>query len=510
VQAPLQPVSSLTPTPYGPANLDECGRDDHPAWDRFPPRYFYTIDVKAGWHSFHPELPTQQIAGYGGQFPGPLIHARYGHPILVRFRNQLPNLWPGFGSPDISVHLHNMHTPSESDGYPFDWWSAYASGPAITRPGQYRDHHYPMVYAGVDKYGDIGDPREALGTLWYHDHRVDFTAGNVYRGMAGFFLAFDEVDSGNERDPNPKALRLPSGQYDVPLLVDDKKFDSGGYLKFDQLDSDGFVGDKFCVNGKIQPYFEVEPRKYRFRILDGSLSRVYDLQVRYQNRAQTMMHIASDGNLFQMPLPRTNVHLSPAERADVVIDFSRFPPGAELYLVNRLEMLDGRKPEKDYLLQPVPILKFIVNKPLSGPDYSRVPSFLREQPPIDLREVEKTRTFSFGRDGGAWTINGRLFDNNARGNTPKKNTAEIWNLRNDSGGWSHPIHIHFEEGRILKRNGVTPPPWERGRKDVYYLGPNENVSVFIRFRDFTGRYVMHCHNLMHEDHAMMMRYDIED
>ena len=92
----------------------------------------------------------------------------------------------------------------------------------------------------------------------------------------------------------------------------------------------------------------------------------------------------------------------------------------------------------------------------------------------------------------------------------EKGTAEIWNLRNESGGWAHPVHIHFEEGRVLKRNGGTPPPWERGRKDVYYLGPNENVSVFLRFRDFTGRYVMHCHNTIHEDHGMMIRYDIED
>jgi FtsP/CotA-like multicopper oxidase with cupredoxin domain len=508
VAQPLQPVAALTPTPLAAYGSGECGRADHPAFARFPPQDFYTIDIRQGLHRFHPELPVQEVAAYAGQVPGPLIHARYGRPVLIRFRNLLPNLRQGFGSPDISVHLHNMHTPSESDGFPFDWFSTYAYGTGLTRAGLYKDHHYPMVYAGLDKYGGIGDAREALGTLWYHDHRVDFTAGNVYGGMAGFFLAFDEIDSGNERDANPKALRLPSGEFDVPLMVQDKQFDSGGYVRFDQFDSDGFIGDKFLVNGKVQPYFHVAPRKYRFRILAAAPSRVFDLQLRHLGRAQPFQQIANDGNLLLAPVTRTNVQLGTAERADIVIDFSKFVVGSELFLVNRLEQRDGRKPEKDFLATPTPLLKFIVDKPLAAADPSRVPALLREQPPIDLAEVVRTRTFSFGRSGGAWTINERYFDDNPRGLTPKKGTAEIWNLRNDSGGWAHPIHIHFEEGRIIKRNGREPPPWERGRKDVYFLGPNESVSVFLRFRDFTGKYVMHCHNTVHEDHAMMLRYDI--
>ena len=512
VQMPLKPASSLTPEAVRDIRKDdreECGRATHPAFDNFAPKDFYEIDVSRGWHEFHPELPRQEVYAYNGQIPGPLFHARYGTPVLVRLRNNLPRLKRGYGSPEVSMHLHNMHTPSESDGFPVDWWSAYAVGGSLTRPGRYKDHHYPMVYAGLDKYAPNGDPREALGTLWYHDHREDFTAGNVYGGMAGFFLAFDDIDSGDENDRNEEALRLPSGEFDVPLMIGDKQFDSSGYLVFNQFDNDGFIGDKFLVNGKIQPYFHVAPRKYRFRLLVASTSRVFDLQLRYQDKVQTLTQISADGNVFAEPILRPNVQLGAAERADIVVDFSKFPAGAELFLTNRLAHLDGRKPEREFLATPVQLLKFIVDKPLRYADNSRVRDWLRKQPEIDLSEVKKTRTFSFARDGGAWTVNGKLFENK-REVVVKKGSAEIWNLRNESGGWAHPVHIHFEEGRILKRNGATPPPWERGRKDVYFLGPNENVSVFLRFRDFTGCYVMHCHNTIHEDHGMMIRYDIDE
>ncbi len=509
VLQPLPAGFALAPLPGRSSSAEgECGRSDHQAWDGFQPQDVYQIDVRPGWHSFHPELPTQQIHGYGGIYPGPTIHARYGRPVLVRFRNQLPTFMQGYGSPDISVHLHNLHTPSESDGYPTDWFSAAAWGPTLTRGGHFKDHHYPMVCAGVDRFGGIGDPNEALGTMWYHDHRAEFTAGNVYRGLAGFFLAFDAVDSGNEQDADPRALRLPSGEYDVPLVIQDRQFDSGGYLRFNQMDSDGFIGDKMVVNGKIQPFLRVAPRKYRFRLLDGATSRVFDLQLRWNDRVQPLTQIAADGCLFLNPLVRPNVHLGPAERADIVIDFSRFPIGAELYLTNRLEQRDGRGPEDDFLRQPVPLLKFVVDRPLTGPDLSRVPTVLRQQPTIVSTEVVRTRTFVFGRSNGAWAINDRLFNNRPVA-TVKLGTAEIWNLVNDSGGWVHPVHIHFEQGRVLRRNGREPAPWERGRKDTHYLGPNERVQVFMRFRDFPGRYVMHCHNTIHEDHGMMARYDIE-
>ncbi|MBA2964799.1 MULTISPECIES: multicopper oxidase family protein [Ramlibacter] len=500
VLRPLQPVSSLSPMPTGLRGVGECGRADHVAWPANPPVDLYRFEMKVGSHQFHSDLPSAKVWGFNGTYPGSMIHARYGRPILVRLENKLPNEVTGWGSPDISMHLHNMHTPSASDGNPLDWFSSRAYGPGLTSPGEYKDHHYPMVYAG-------GDSREALGTCWYHDHRLDFTAGNVYRGMAGFFLVYDELDSGNENDPNPLALRLPSGDYDVPLMLSDRQFDSSGYDLFDEFNTDGFIGDKFMVNGKIQPYFHVSPRKYRFRFLNAAISRTYDIQIRYNGVAQGFLQIANDGNLLPAPLGRTSTTLGVAERCDMIVDFSKFPVGAELYLVNRFQQLDGRKPEDTLLASPIPMLKFIVDRPLSSPDYSRVPETLRELPPVNLNEVVTTRDFVFSRDGGAWTVNGKFF-NGQPAATPKMGTAEIWTLRNASGGWIHPIHIHFEEGRILSRNGVAPPAHERGRKDVYLLGPNETIRVFLRFRDFSGKYVMHCHNLIHEDHAMMVRYDI--
>jgi len=508
VQSPIEPESShLSPDCTESATGKEVGRNTHQAFNRFPAQKFYKVDIKTGTHRFHPELPTQEVWGYNGTVPGALFHARYGEPIMVRFRNQLPNLNQGFGSPDVSVHLHNLHSPSESDGFPVDWWNGTTCGPTLTKGGDYKDHHYPMVYAGVEKFGGIGDPREALGTLWYHDHRVDFTAPNVYHGLAGFFLAFDEIDSGNENDSNPKALRLPSGPYDVPLMLSDKQFDSGGNLMFNQFNQDGFIGDKFLVNGKIQPLFHVEPRKYRFRLLAAATSRVWDLQIRWNNNVQSFLHISNDGNLFEAPLLRSNVMLGNAERGDIVVDFSKFPVGAEVFLTNRLRHIDGRKPEKDFINPPYQLLKFVVDKSLAGQDNSRVLGRLREQPTIDLAEVVTERTFVFARSGGGWTINDKEFNNRPIA-SPKRGTAEIWNLVNSGGGWAHPVHIHFEEGRILQRNGAAPPAWEKGRKDVYLIGPNERVRVFLRFRDFLGKYVMHCHNTIHEDHAMMGRWDI--
>ncbi|MEJ7929784.1 multicopper oxidase domain-containing protein [Ramlibacter sp. AN1015] len=507
VQRPIRPKTELTPLPTLWAERNECGRADHQAFTRFPPQEFYEIDVKVGSHKFHPDYPSDEVWGYRGSFPGPLIHARYGKPVMVRLRNKLPWDLRGYGSPDVSMHLHNMHTPSESDGYPTDWFSETAYGPTLTRPGRYKDHHYPMVYAGVDQYGGIGDPREALGTMWYHDHRVDFTSSNVYRGMAGFFIAFDEIDSGDERDANPMALRLPSGNFDVPLMLSDKQFDASGYEIFDQLSGDGYVGDKQLVNGVIQPFFHVQPRRYRFRLLNASVARVMELQIRHQGRAQPFQMIASDGNLLAAPVARYDVMLAPAERADLVIDFSSVPMGSELYLVNRLEQRDGRRPEDDRLKTPVELLKIVVDQPLARKDLSRVPYKLREQPPIDMAAVVQERTFRFDRSGGSWTINDRIFNNRPVA-TPRLGTAEIWNLHNESGGWAHPVHIHFEEGQMISRNGRAPAPHERGRKDVFYLGPYDRVQIYMRFRDFPGKYIMHCHNIIHEDHAMMARYDI--
>ncbi|KQT11380.1 multicopper oxidase family protein [Ramlibacter sp. Leaf400] len=495
VPKPAWPMAALDPVPSRTPFAGEARRADHQGWSDVAPD-LYELKAEPIWHEFHPDLPRQEVWGFNGQTPGPLIHARYGKPVIVRYRNNLPRHARGPGSPEISIHLHNFHSPSESDGHPDDYF------PSHSLPGAWKDSCYPMRYAG-------DDPCEALGTMWYHDHRHHYTASNVYKGLAGFFLAFDELDSGNENDGNPKALRLPSGEFDVPLMVQDKQFDSSGYVSFDALDPDGFVGDKFLVNGKIQPFFHVRPRKYRLRLLDGSTARVLDLQIRHQNQAQKFTYIANDGNLLEAPLEMSSVHLAPAERADLVVDFSKYPVGAELFLVNRLQMLDGRKPEKDFLRTPIPLLKFIVDQP-SVPDYSRVPTWLRKLPEVDIdyaRSVAVRREARLGRSNGGWTINDRIYSSKPAFK-PRQGQWELWTVRNDSGGWVHPVHIHLEEGRLLSRNGRPPPPHERGRKNVFYANPNERLEILIRFRDFKGKYVTHCHNTLHEDHGMMENFEV--
>jgi FtsP/CotA-like multicopper oxidase with cupredoxin domain len=509
-----QPVAALLdPPPQESSAPRECGRDYHQRWSEFTPHKWYQLRVKEALHSFHRDLPSQPIWGYDGMLPGPTFVARYKEPILVRIVNELPANHIGFGSPEIITHLHNLHTASESDGFTGDYYSTTRFGPTLTKPGSYRDHLYSHCYGGHDAFPTTdGDPREALGTLWYHDHRHDFTGANVYRGLAGFYLLFDELDSGDENDPNPKALRLPSGVgvYDIPLVFQDRKFDSKGILYFDPFNSDGILGDKFLVNGKIQPLFEVERRKYRFRLLDGGPARFYEFYLTYKGADQEFTYIANDGNLLPAPLTMKKVRLGVAERADIIIDFSKYPLGSQLFLVNRLQQNDGRGPD-DKLLQPgTQILRFDVKADPKTPDKSRIPATLRELPEIpSATDMEKLprRVWEFDRSNGGWTVNGKLFDVNEPAARIRRGAEEVWVLRG-SGGWHHPVHIHFEEGRILSRNGSPPPLHERGRKDVYVVGPGEEVRVFLRFRDFEGKYMMHCHNAMHEDHAMMVRFDV--
>ena len=532
------PVGSLNPASSATARTadGECGRNPHQRRDELPARKFYELEVKAFDHKFHNDLPWQRLWGFDSMFPGPTFIERYGEPTIVRIHNKLPTSAQhvGFGSPEISTHLHNLHCASESDGYAADFYSSTKHGPTLTGKGAYMDHHYPHCYAGYDnpKFKDSngalrGDPCEALGTLWYHDHREDFTAANCYRGLMGFYLLFDHIDSGNELDPSSTALRLPSGDYDIPLMISDFLFDSSGNVEFDQFATKGILGNKFCINGKIQPKFSVKPRKYRFRLLDGSLSRFYELYLTDgDGKNYPFTYIANDGNLLPAPLGTSKVRLAPAERGDIVIDFANFPMNKPLYLVNRLIQEDGRGPEDagtnvrdakgDLRAKGTQLMRFDIDSPaqpvqnykgVMTNDPSEVPPALRALPLMTPGEAVKTRNFRFDKENEVWTVNGKLFDYSKPTITVKKGTAEIWELEGN-GNWHHPVHIHMEEFRILSRNGRPPPPHEAGRKDVVVLEPGEKVRIFIRFRDFTGKYMMHCHNLVHEDHSMMIRFDI--
>jgi len=489
--------TTLTPSPGKLPVKGEAGRDPHQRFEDFPPQVFYEINVRAASHRFHTQLPEEQIWGYDGLLPGPTFVGRVNIPMLVRFRNQLPLDHVGFGSPEISTHLHSGHVGPASDGFASDYFSLRKDGPTLSSPGEFYDYHYPNFPHG-------GDIREITNTLWYHDHRDEFTAANVYKGLAGFHLLFDSLDTGNEAT----GLRLPSGvgRYDIPMLLQDKKFDAGGNLSFDQFNNEGFLGNHFLINGKVQPYFRVEGRKYRFRLLNGSMARYFEMYLTDErDRNQDFTFIASDGNLLERPLTLQKILLGMAERADIIVDFSLYAPGTVLYLVNRIAQDDPRKPREERLFPGIRMLRIEVGE--RTPDNSVVPALLRPQSPRANLVGVRRRAWKFERNNGQWSINGKFFDPERVDAAVKQGVSEIWELE-AGGGWAHPIHIHLEAFLILSINGMAPPPEWAGRKDTISLLPGWKAEVLVRFRDFTGKYMMHCHQHAHEDHAMMIRFDV--
>src|SRR6266481_3631316 len=431
-----QPVASLTPAPtIAPNTAAGEGRTiAHQAFTRFPPQKFYQITQSQISATVSPELPTQSVWGFDGEAPGPVYHAKYGEPILVRNVNNLPANNGGFGNNTVSTHLHNGHTPSESDGFPcfFD------------NPGQFYDHHYPNVLAGFSDpqfAATNGDIRESLSTLFFHDHRIDFTAQNTYKGLVGQYLMFNQFDTGDETT----GFRLPSGQFDVPMLFGDKVFDPNtGLLFFDLFNTDGILGDKFLVNGKIQPFFNVAPRRYRFRLLNTGPSRWYQFFLHHvqQGRDFSFLQISSDGNLLPYPLLVKSVRIAIAERTDVIVDFTGFKPGDQVLVQNRLVQDDGRGPSFDIVNPGTDILQFRVVLPPVVDDSqvlvpfvkgsAQKPTPLRPLPVINNVPIAQTRSFEFNRSNGAWQINGQFFNPNLNAIKvkPKANTAEIWTLKN--------------------------------------------------------------------------------
>jgi len=487
---------------------------------KFPPKKFYEITLQEAAVKLHPDYAPTTIWGYDGRFPGPLIQATYGEPVLVRFHNHLPSIKKpqAFGIAETATHLHNGHSPTESDGYPIDTINSIED-PNTLNPMGFKDQHYPSVYAGYNALNDtVGNPNEALGSLWYHDHHIDFTAQNVYKGMAGPYVLFDHLDTGDETT----GLRLPSGKYDVPIFFNDFLFDRDCQLVFDLFNLDGILGDRFTANGAIQPFFDVDRRRYRLRLYNSSPSRWYEFALYDGTKFLPFWQISTDGNLLPEAVPVTSVRLSNSERADIIVDFGT-AASSRLYLVNRLEQVNGRGPTGKVVNPGVPIIQLNIGPP--APDYSANPASgplkLRELPDPDFNALlaraakAKTRVFRFERGNGAWMVNGRFFDENVINANPAPESEEVWVFQNGGGGWAHPVHTHFQEFRILSRNGVAPKPNTSvngfigyGRRDVAPLQISEEIRTFIRFQDMKGRYVMHCHNVVHEDHAMMIRFDI--
>lgn len=447
------------------------------------------------------------------------INAHYGHPILMRMYNCLPKNGrdnQGFGINQISPHLHNAHNPSTSDGGPLRFWES----------GQWYDFWYPNIRAGfasTHKEGTFykgnwcqGNWHETQSTLWFHDHRFDFTAPNVYKGMASFYTLFsDDIDL--DTCDESTGLGLPSGEYDIPLVFADKVFDPSGQLFFDTFNTDGILGDQQTVNFKIKPYLEVKRRKYRFRMLDGGPSRFIELSL---SNAAPLVRIANCGNLLPQAQVVPSIRLGVAERADVIIDFSQYEPGTEIYLENRLEQLNGKGPTGKILpsSDSTKVLKFIVTDD-SFEDASATMETLIAQEMVPMpnpadNPVATKRSFSFGSRQGAWEVNGQFFSPAVISAYPIQGTAEEWEFTS-GGGWAHPIHTHHEEFQVLTRDNGPPAIDDLSRKDVVRIGDSavgtENtgkLTMYMQFRDWLGDYPMHCHNVVHEDHAMMVRFKI--
>jgi FtsP/CotA-like multicopper oxidase with cupredoxin domain len=551
----LEPDRTV-PLPAEFADLSEDARHFVDFTGTLGRSHCYKIVAEVRRVQFHSELPPTEIWGYrdGTQDTpwefalGPTFVRHVGENTadntIVRHLSELPSVADhrGFGEPRNSVHLHGGHHPSFADGFPANITlpDGRPFNPVFERGGHY-DYCYPMTDPGfVDGIADEG---ERPSTLWYHDHVMDYTGQNVYRGLAGFYLVFENPrttaarlrdtarDTGDETNADnlPLALRLPSGDFDVPLALQEKTFGPNGELVFDTFNFDGFLGENYLVNGKVQPYLPVKRRKYRFRFMNASNSRFYQIFLTDKNgNSYPMTQIATEGGLLSRPIERQSFMIGMAERVEVVIDFSRFPDSQfqELYIENRLVQDEGRGPggkfgEPDLVNPGTKILKFVLEEEV--PDPSQVPDVLRPFTAISAEEIANAtrREFRFNRSHGLWTVNGEVADQNVSLASPVRDQGEVWRIVNNSGGWWHPIHVHDEFARVLTRDGrepfggVGPDNGQSveldglAKKDTIILGPGSEVEIFLKFRDYTGPYVFHCHNMEHEDHAMMGRFDVE-
>ena len=518
-------VAALNPAPTIAPNTaaGEARTRPHQAFSLFPPQKFFEVRQQQIAWSFSPDLPMQTVWGFNDSngnvgTPAPLYVFRYGVPVLVRNHNDLPPdpQFGGFGRPEVSTHLHNAHTPSESDGFPGDFFKSSQ----VLGHNSFYDQHYPMQLAGIlSTHPGTGDLNEALSSLWFHDHRLNFTSQNTYKGLVGMCCFFNEFDTGDEHT----GFHLPSfPEFDIPMAFADKVFDpQTGQLAFDLFNLDGILGDKFIVNGRIQPFFKVKPRRYRLRLLDTGPSRFYEFFLTDPNNlngVNPFFVIANDGNLLPKPVKVASARIGVAERVDVIVDFRPFA-GKSVFLENRLSQINGQGPviaQECGVPEIVPagqgnlLLRFDVDSTTVA-DNSGDPEQMSFYSLPTTVEPRITRNLKFDRLNGQWSINGQFVGDVS---TPRirvgLNTVENWILSNVTGNWTHPVHIHFEEHQILQRNGVPPSlAIEHARKDVTQLRPNSRARLFFRFRDFTGRYPLHCHNLIHEDHAMMLRWDID-
>ncbi|MEA5360600.1 multicopper oxidase domain-containing protein [Amycolatopsis sp., V23-08] len=456
---------------------------------------FYEIVQRPGKLGILPGLSTEAWT-YHGSFPGPTLKTPAGRKAVVKHTNQLPH-------PTV-VHLHGGHTPAESDGYPTDLIHPVGG----EQQGSLTGMAAMSGMAGMAKLDSGGgqtsrtytyplDQRAA--TLWYHDHRMGFTAANVWQGLAGFHLVTDDEEA---------ALPLPQGKRDIPLMICDRSFGADGSFTYPALAGgqqlpgvsaaymDGVLGDVILVNGAPWPVLRADRARYRFRILNGSNARQYSLALDPQPPGGgALVQIGSDGGLLASPRTHDSIDVAPAERFDVVIDFARYAPGTRVRLVNKLGT--GGTAE---------VMCFDVGTDGRVADDSHVPAKLSEIAPLDRASATTTRDFLFQKSSGAWTINGAPYTPGRDLARARLGTTEVWRFTSDV---HHPVHLHLNHFQVLSRNGRPPGPYDAGWKDTVDVRPSEAVEVAVKFTGYAGRYMLHCHNLEHEDMAMMADFSTE-
>jgi len=474
----------------------------------------YDISMKEFQQQLHSELPAPTTVwgyddGTGPFTPGPVIVARTDNPVTVNWTNDLRDFNSGLlrtdhyleqSADDLScihgaendaktvVHLHGGHVPAAVDGYPE---STFLPGaPAV-------QYVYPN--------------NQWAAPIWFHDHALGITRLNVYMGLAGLYLIRDSVED---------ALNLPTGGFDVPLIMQDRKFNPDGSYFYPGTWQDMFFGDKVMVNGKVWPYLDVDQGKYRFRLLNGSGSRVYTLSLNPPSGSLTFTVIGNEGGLLEVPAHGVSaLTIGPGERYEVIVDFSSYATNDEILLEN-----SAPAPFPNGSVDVTKVMKFVVTD--QAGDTDAVPNPLRTIERLQEIDSVMTRDLELKKSGlddcgrSIWEINGLHWDDITE--EPVLGTTEIWRFINDSGV-SHPMHMHLVFFQILDRDGFTrgtggeiipngapqsPPLEESGWKDTAMVGPTEILRVIARFDDYTGKYAYHCHILEHEDHEMMRQFRV--
>ncbi|MBS4534221.1 multicopper oxidase domain-containing protein [Clostridium sp. D2Q-14] len=499
-----------------PMPIPQIAKPVYDCYESNEKELFYNIKMQEAKHRFHKYFPLTTIFGYNGTYPGPTIEASKDVHIKVKWENKLPckhilpidhTLHGTLDTPDVRtvVHLHGANVESDSDGYPEAWYSKNNEfiGPKYTKEVyEYTNH-------------------QAGATLWYHDHAIGITRLNIYAGLVGFYII---------RDFFEEKLNLPKDEYEIPIMIQDKSFNKDGSLFYPDnatppvnfpvpSTSSFFFGNTIVVNGKVWPYLKVEPRKYRFRMLNGSNNRAYDLKL---SNGGTIHQIGTDLGLLEHPVDIKSFILEPAERIDLVIDFSKYK-GEEIILLN-----DGPGPASPGTDQ---ILKFKVEKKLKSSDKSTIPYNLMPKHKINPTLAAKERTLVLGETTDGYgrvmhLLNNKMWSDPAT-EKPKLDTIEIWHLVN-TFNFPHPIHLHLVHFEILGRkvysdgdfdedgnykfdlDSLTPPlDFEKGPKDVVRTDPNQVTSIVMHFKEHSGEYVWHCHILEHEDNDMMRPLIVE-